>query len=116
MSFISEKKGRVSAQFLESQIGVVPKTRQMEQSGATVVGDDKYVLGGTIYPANDGTAEGIVFEDVCVTSGDMPGSVIVAGRVYTDRLLQTPSAEAKAALEAGGIVFIPTAPAVTRPY
>lgn len=116
MSFISETKGRISAQFLESQIGLVPKTRQMKQIGATDVDGEKYVLGGTIYPANDGTAEGIVFEDVCVTSGDMPGSVVVAGRVYTDRLLQTPTAEAKAAMEAGGIVFIPTAPAVTRPY
>lgn len=42
----------------------------------------KYVTAGAIFPANDAAAIGIVYEDVDVTSGDMPGSVVTAGAVY----------------------------------
>ena len=42
----------------------------------------KYVPAGAIFPANDVTAMGIVYEDVDVTSDDMPGSVVTAGTVY----------------------------------
>lgn len=67
---------------------VIRETKEIKQSGAvTVENGGKYVPMGTIYPANDGTAEGIVYEDVDVTSGDMPGSVVIGGcHVYTDRL------------------------------
>ena len=114
MSFISTTNGRGTGYFLESEVGAVRKTREIAQSGATTVGNEKYVFAGTVWPSNDGNAEGIVFEDVCVTSGNMPGSVVVAGRVYKDRI--TISDAAVTALEAKGFTFIPAVPAITRPY
>lgn len=119
MSFISNETGVVYAPgwFLESDVGVVRKTRQMSQSGAeTAPNGGKYVPMGTIWPANDGTAEGIVYEDVDVTTGNMPGSVVLAGRVYVDRLNGTLAAAAKTALQGKGFFFIDSGPAVTRPY
>lgn len=119
MSFISNESGQTYAPgwFLESEVGVVRKTRQISQTGAsTAPNGGKYVPMGTIYPSNDANAEGIVYEDVDVTTGDMPGSVVLAGRVYTDRLNGTVAAAAKTALASKGIVFIDSAPAVTRPY
>lgn len=103
--------------FLADNEDVDRKTRQIAQAGAkaTETGG-KYVPMGTVWPANDTTAEGIVYEDVDVTSGDMPGSVVLSGKVYLDRLPTAPSGEAKTALEAKGFVFIDTAPAVERPY
>ncbi len=120
MAFIgATEKGRVFAPgwFLESEVGVVRKTRQIAQSGAEA-GDDggKYVPMGTVWPANDATAEGIVYEDIDVTSGDMPGSVVLAGRVYEDRLPVQIATAAKTALSGKGFTFIATSPAVTRPY
>lgn len=119
MSFISSEQGRVYAPgwFLESDAGVVRKTRQIAQAGAvTAPNGGKYVPMGTVYPKNDATAEGIVYEDVDVTSGDMPGSVVLAGRVYADRLSGTLSAAARTALEGKGFTILETAPAVERPY
>ncbi len=58
---------------------------------------------------------GIVYQDVDVTSGDMPGSVVMSGKVYEDRLPVTLEAAAKTALIAKGFVFM-TSPAITRPY
>ena len=119
MSFIgAERKGRnfEPGWFLESDVGVVRKTRQIAQENAEDFNGEKYVFMGTVYPANDATAEGFVYEDICVTTGDMPGSVVLSGRVYEDRLPAAVAEAAKTALEAKGFTFIPTAPAVTRPY
>ncbi len=94
----------------------VRTTRQIPQAGAkTAANGAKYVPMGTVYPANDATAEGIVYEDVDVTSGDMPGSVVLSGTVYEDRLPVTIAETAKSALIGKGFTFI-TSPAVTRPY
>ena len=66
------------------------ETREMKQTDATTLLDGtKIVKMGTAYPANDGTAEGIVYEDIDVTSGNMPGSVVTKGIVYEDRLAVT---------------------------
>jgi len=120
MSFIgTTEQGHVFAPgwFLESEVGVVRKTRQIKQEGATDAEDGgKYVPMGTVWPANDATAEGIVYEDIDVTSGDMPGSVVLAGRVYEDRLPAAIDATAKSALAGKGFTFIVTSPAVSRPY
>lgn len=92
------------------------KTRQIAQTGATTAANGaKYVKMGTVYPSNDGDAEGIVYEDVDVTTGDMPGSVVLKGVVYEDRLPVALADAAKTALEAKGFTFIETAPEVTRP-
>ncbi len=120
MSFIGEtEKGRIFAPgwFLESEVGVVRKTRQIAQAGSTDREDgSKYVPMGTVWPANDATAEGIVYEDIDVTTGDMPGSVVLAGRVYEDRLPAAIATAAKTALTGKGFTFIAANPAVTRPY
>ena len=93
------------------------KERQIAQSGATTAANgSKYVKAGTFYPANNSsTVEGIVYEDVDVTTGDMPGSVVLKGVVYLDRLPASPASGVQAALEAKGFKFVTTSPAVTRP-
>lgn len=93
------------------------KTRQIAQEGATTASNGgKYVKMGTFYPANNSsTVEGIVYEDVDVTTGNMPGSVVLSGTVYLDRLPVAPATGVQAALEAKGFKFVATAPAVTRP-
>ena len=65
----------------------VRKTREIPQSGAsTAANGGKYVAMGTAFPSNDGNAIGIVYEDVDVTTGNMPGSVVTKGIVIEDRL------------------------------
>ena len=66
-------------------------------------GGEIYVKAGTIFPSDDSNAEGIVFEDVKVTSGDMPCSIMTAGHVYVNRLSIT--SDARTALAAKGIIF-----------
>lgn len=120
MSFIGkEQKGQCYAPgwFLAENENCERKTRQIKQTGA-ISGENgaKYVKMGTIYPANDATAEGIVYEDVDVTTGDMPGSVVLKGTVYEDRLPAAIATAAKTALTGKGFTFIAKSPAVTRPY
>lgn len=93
-------------------------TKQISQEGATTIANGtKYVKMGTPYPSNDGNAIGLVYEDVDVTTGDMPGSVVTGNaEVYEDRLPVELAGAAKSALQAKGFTFIATAPAVTRPY
>lgn len=109
MSFIAETKGRVFAPgyFLADPENCERFTRQM-QSDKGVSGEygTKYIPMGTIYPANDNTATGIVYEDIDVTDGDMPGSVVTSGTVYTNRLPVTIADTAKTALTAKGFKFI----------
>lgn len=92
------------------------ETRQIAQSGATTAADgSKYVKMGTPYPSNDANAIGIVYEDVDVTTGDMPGSVVTKGTIYKDRLPVVLDSNAATALAALGFTIINSAPAVTRP-
>ena len=114
MGYIKETKTTVLPNFLASEVGLITKTYNIASSG--VVADDqgdKIVKGGTIYPTNDSGAEGIVFDDVDVSKGDHAGSLIVAGRIYKNRLHTPPEAEAITALNALGIIFV-EAPETTR--
>lgn len=93
----------------------VRETRQIPQAGATTLADgSKYVKMGAAFPSNDGDIEGLVYEDVDVSTGDMPGSVVTKGVVYEDRLPVELAEAAKTALEAKGFTFV-TVPTVTRP-
>ena len=66
------------------------KTKEFTQAMATTADDGaKYVPMGSIYPSNDANAIGIVYEDVDVTKGSMPGSVVLKGVVYEDKLAIT---------------------------
>ena len=114
MSFISHEKGRGfnAGYFLESEVGVVRKTYTIPTSEGKAVGDRKIVPAGTVI-----TGKGIVYEDVDVTTGDMPGSLVVAGRVYKTRLpSESQEAVATLAETLKGITVIDAVPAVTRPY
>lgn len=75
----------------------------------------KVVKAGTVYPTNDGNAIGIVYEDVDVTGGNMPGSVVTKGKVIKSRLAEELNDSAESALTAKGFTFVDTAPEVTRP-
>lgn len=90
-------------------------THQFAQSSASTVTTamgGKYVPMGSAYPTDDASAIGITYEDVDVTYGDMPGSVVTKGTVWEDRL--EISSAAKSALEGKGFTFL-TEPIVTRP-
>lgn len=121
MSFIgSEKRGYTYAPgwFLANNEDCTRQTRQMDSAAAYVAdgeGGGSYVPMGTVYPANDGTAEGIVYEDVDVSSGDMPGSVVLSGVIYKSRLPVALNSAAETALAGKGFVFIEE-DAVVRPY
>lgn len=94
MSFIAEKKGQgyEPGYFLKDDENCVRETRQFATNSTLVKTADnggKYVPMGTAYPTNDGNAIGITYEDVDVTYGDMPGSVVTKGIVIEDRLAIT---------------------------
>lgn len=97
MSFFSDvRKGTTYAPgyFLaHNDEGVTRETREVAQDSALVVTSfdgAKHVPMGTAYPTNDGNAIGILYEDVDVTCGNMPGSVVTGNaEVYEDRLAIT---------------------------
>lgn len=102
--------------FLANNEDCTRETKQISATGVTADADGgKHVPMGTIYPANDATAIGILYEDVDVTVGDMPGSVVTAGTVYLDRLPVAPAEAAKTALEGRGFKFITASPTAARP-
>ena len=113
MSYVSVEKGTFRPNFLESEVGLVLKTRQIPQSMGKADGNKKIVAAGPVFPSNDDSAQGIVFETVDVTDGDHAGSVMVAGRVLKARLDIQSSAETP--LKTAGIVFA-DAPDVKRGY
>ena len=104
MSIYSVETTAFKPNFLDSAVGLVCKSRAIPASMGVVDGTRKTVAAGTIYPADDDTAEGILFTSVDVTGGDALGSVMVAGRVLKDRI--TVSSAAEAALKASGITFV----------
>ena len=78
-------------------------TKEIAQAGAeTTEEGGKYVPMGTVYPANNNTAIGIVYEDVDVTTGNMPGSVVTKGVVYEDRLPEAVDTYNSATVPTGG--------------
>lgn len=91
------------------------KTREIPQSLATTVNGKKYVKAGTPFPSNDGSCIGFVYEDVDVTSGNMPGSVVLSGTVIKSELPVELAGAAESAL-AGKFEFVATMPSITRPY
>jgi len=75
-------------------------TTLVSDSGITADANGKKIVkAGTILPANDATAKGILYNDVDVTNGPQPGSLIVEAYILESRLHTAPSAEAKTALK-----------------
>lgn len=110
-------RGKEKPNWLASENCMRRTTHTATQEMATTEAETnkKYVLSGTIFPSNDGNATGIVFEDVDVTKGNYPCSVMSSGYVYKNRLPVAPTDEAVAALKAQGIHF-EEAPECTRSY
>lgn len=63
----------------------------------------KIVKAGTVWPANDATAKGLVYADVDVTEGPQPGAVLYEAWVIEERLPELVDALAKP--ELSGIKF-----------
>lgn len=119
MSFTINKTGLGYAPgFFLAEAECSRETRTIAQNHSQVVtsGSAKHVPAGAFWPANDSsTVKGIIYEDVDVTSGAMPGSVVTKGVVYLDRLPASPESGVQSALEGLGFKFYATAPAATRP-
>ena len=85
----------------------------------------KVVPAGAAIPANDGTAIGLLYEDIDVTEGAKMGSIVTKGTVYGDRLPEALSEDTTteggqttpgAATALAGITVIEATPTITRPY
>lgn len=92
MSFINSSNGKSYAPgFFLAHEECVRETRQMAQNNYSVIteGETKHAPMGVAYPSNDSSAIGITYEDVDVTTGDMPASIVTKGVVYENRLAIT---------------------------
>lgn len=94
--YVKETQTVKEINFLKSA-KYVSFTYQADDTNGSVV--DGVLPAGAVYPANDGTATGIVINPVDVTNGPQPVAVIVEGYILEGRLPVTPSSEAKAALK-----------------
>ena len=116
MSFIQSEtnKGYAPGYFLASA-DCKRETVQIAQNHSQVVtvNGKKYVPAGAVVPSNDAYAKGILYEDVDVTTGAMPGSLVTEGVVYEDRLPAAIESAAEAVLT--GIKVITAAPKPVRP-
>lgn len=70
----------------------------LTQDNATTVGNKKIVKAGTILPANDATAKGVVLYDVDVTNGNEKGALVIHGFIDKTKLPAQPDGEAIKAL------------------
>lgn len=92
--------------FPDHYVGVAHTFNQNDAAAVTVDGR-KIIKAGTIYPANDGTAIGVVFSDMDVTDGDRTGTIIIHGFIKKAALPQAPTPAAITALNM--IKFLPLA-------
>ena len=118
MSFVNAKNGRgfEAGYFLVDNEDCTRVTALIPQNHAQVVtlaDGTKIVPAGAVFPTNDANATGIVYEDIDVTDGAMPGSVVTRGVIYGDLL---PAALESAAVSAlTGIKVVTAYPSIVRP-
>lgn len=118
MSFTGSSNGKTYAPgyFLNHE-ECERKTTEIPQSLATTEANGtKYVKMGTPFPSNDGDITGFVYEDVDVTSGNMPGSVVYSGTVIVDRLPVKLTTAAATAMASNARFVLMDETSVTRPY
>lgn len=94
--YVKKKTTALDVNFLNSE-KFISFTRQVDDKTAGVV--NGVIPAGTIYPANDSTAEGVTINDVDVTQGAQAVGVIVEGYINAARLPVAPTAEAITALK-----------------
>ncbi|CEQ09746.1 Uncharacterised protein [[Clostridium] sordellii] len=70
----------------------------LTQANSTTVGTRKIVKAGTIIPANNATAKGVVLYDVDVTDGDEIGALVIHGFIDKSKLPAQPDSAAITAL------------------
>lgn len=64
-------------------------TCMVEADGVVAGADGKKVVpAGTILPANDATAKGVLLHDVDVTYGDAPGTMVIHGFIDNAKLVK----------------------------
>lgn len=110
MSIITTITSTPDTPWLASERSLRLVSYTAEDDNAQIVTENgrKIIKSGTVYPANGATAVGIVFQDVDVTNGDAPMSLMISGHVWESRLNTGDGGlddDAKAALAANGIFF-----------
>lgn len=97
--FVSKKTTYESTPAFVSSDHIVSRTRTAKKAMGTNVNGRITLKAGTVFPANDATAEGIVLHEIDLTHGDQPVGIMVEGYVYEARLPQTVAAAAKTAMK-----------------
>ena len=106
MAFMQTEKLYSGNNILASEIGLIQKTKQGTKAMAVEEEGRKIIKAGTVFPSNDASAEGVVFEDVDMTNDEKrPISVIIAGRVIEANLPVAVNEAAKTALIESGLHF-----------
>lgn len=92
---------------LDSEVGLVAKTRTATKSMAADVDGRKVIKAGTLYTnPDDATDVGVVFEDYDMTDdAARPVSVVFAGRLRKDRVAAEVAAK-EAELKSVGLYLI----------
>lgn len=106
MAFMNTEKFHSGNNILASEIGLIQKTKEGTKAMAVDEDGRRIIKAGTVFPTNDASAIGIVFEDVDMTNDEKrPISVIIAGRVIEANLPVAVNEAAKSALVANGLHF-----------
>lgn len=95
MVYVKKTETYEDIAFLKSE-RFISFTRQVDNTHTGVVAG--ILPAGSIYPANDATAEGITINDVDVSKGPQPVGVIVEGHILIERLPVRPVDGAQAAM------------------
>ncbi|WP_270745033.1 hypothetical protein [Lactococcus petauri] len=95
MVYVQKAQTYKEINFLKSQ-KFLSFTKQVDSKTAGV--KEGILPAGSIYPANDATAEGITVNDVDVSKGEQPLGVIVDGHILIERLPVKPSEAAQTAM------------------
>lgn len=82
-----------SKQILAMPDHYVAIARKIEKDSALAVAEEgrKIVKAGTIFPANDATAIGVILNDYDVTDGDQMAAVVIHGFVLEAKLPAAPA-------------------------
>lgn len=96
------------ANFIESEVGLKTRTYTFPKAYAVAGGyktenGRKIIKAGAPVPTNDASCVGLAFDDIDVTDGDVPASLMYGGSYYEDKLPVSIDSEAKSALAAMGL-------------
>ncbi|MCD2255770.1 hypothetical protein FHQ08_03445 [Lactobacillus sp. CC-MHH1034] len=95
--YVDKRKTATQINFLDSE-KFISFTKYADPSVLADQTKDGMLPAGSIFPKNDGSAEGITINDVDLSKGTQPVGVIVEGYINAKRLPTTPAAAAITAL------------------